>query len=66
MEDSKVETDNARGPQMERNAEDGLHKEVGGEGISSLGVLLPASPLVAPILVRPAGPPTLKFIPFLS
>ena len=33
MEDSKVETDNARGQQMERNAEDGLHKEVGGEGI---------------------------------
>ena len=30
MEDSKVETDNARGQQMERNAEDGLHKEVGG------------------------------------
>ena len=32
MEDSKVETDNARGPQMERNAENGLHKEVGGKG----------------------------------
>ena len=32
MEDSKVETDHARGPKMERNAENGLHKEVGGEG----------------------------------
>ena len=32
MEDSKVETDHARGPKMERNAESGLHKEVGGEG----------------------------------
>ena len=38
MEDSKVETDHARGPQMERNAEDGLHKEVGGEGILDTGM----------------------------
>ena len=42
MEDSKVETDNARGPQMERNAEDGLHKEVGGEGI--LDARMPEQP----------------------
>ena len=37
-----------------------------GGASSSLGVLLPTSPLVAPILVRPVGWPTLKFVPFLS
>ena len=42
MEDSKVETDNARGQQMERNAEDGLHKEVRGEGI--LDARMPEQP----------------------
>ena len=43
MEDSKVETDHARGPKMERNAENGIHKEVGGEGILDTG--MPQQPL---------------------
>jgi len=43
MEDSKVETDHARGAEMERNAENGLHKEVGRKGILDTRISLSLS-----------------------